>query len=250
MKNFKTKKIVLGTVMTLSAVSLASVGFASWIINGIADKDVGNINVNFGNIDDTSIVTDCTSTAEDLTVRFDNAADKTKKVGDTFEGGKLIFANSEDKVEKLKFTVRFTIKTTGTSSVDNLFDKVTFTFKQSEKFKNCVSDGYIVSPFSDYSSADSEGFVTSTYEYTKPASAVTDTGVGFGTSSTLKDNGKTREYVAEFSFKWGTAFKGHNPCYIKSGEDEPTFKTNLKAFRDNIADFSASLNILPSKTAA
>lgn len=247
MKNFKTKKIVLGTVVALSAVSLASVGFANWIINGIADKDVGNINVNFGNINDTSIVTECTSTADDLTVRFDNKATSSVKVGDTFEDGKLIFANSEDKVEKLTFTVKFTIKTTGTSTVDNLFDKITFTFKQSEKFKECVDAGYIVSPFSNYSSVDSDDFVTSTCEYSTPTTPVTDTGTGFGTSSKLKDNNKTREYFAIFSFKWGTAFKGHNPCFIKDGEKEADFKTNLHAFRAKIADFSASLNILPSK---
>ena len=236
--------------MALSAVSLASVGFANWIINGIAGKDVGNISVNFGKIDDTSIVTECTSTADDLTVRFDNAADKTKTVGADFGGGKLIFANSEDKVEKLYFTVKFTIKTTGTSSVDNLFDKVTFTFKQSKEFKECVDAKYIVSPFSNYSSADSDGFVTSTYEYTTPTTPVTNVDTGINISSGIKDDNKTREYTAIFSFKWGTTFKGHNPCFIKTGESETEFKTNLKAFRDKISDFTASLNILPSKTAA
>ena len=250
MKNFKTKKIVLGTVVALSAVSLASVGFANWVINGIVGKDVGNISVNFGSIDDTSIVTDCTSTADDLTVRFDNKADKTKKVGDSFEGGKLIFANSEDKVEQLDFIVKFTIKTTGTSTVDNLFDTVTFTFKQSKEFKECVDAGYIVSPFSGYTSVDSGTNFTSTYEYATPTKPVTNTDAGINISSGIKHDNKTREFTAIFSFKWGTEFKGHNPCFVKTGEDETEFKTNLKAFRDKIADFSASLNILPSKKAA
>lgn len=251
MKNLKTKKIVLGTVMALSAVSLASVGFANWIINGIVGKDVGNISVNFGSIDDTSIVTECTSTADDLTVRFDNAADKTKKVGDTFGGGKLIFANSEDKVEKLMFTVKFTISTTGSSTIDTLFDKITFTFNQTDKFKECVDNEYIVSPFSDYKTVDSGARFTSTYEYTTPTKPVPETSnTGFDTSASMSTDKKTLTYVANFRFRWGTAFNGHNPCYVKTDESEAEFKTNLKAFRDNIADFTASLNILPSKTAA
>lgn len=241
MKNFKTKKIVLGTVMALSAVSLASVGFANWIINGITGVDSGNINVTIGQVADTSVTTTMNEGC-DLSVAFDNY--KTKPA-DAIE----IFKNNDATKEDLYFKLNFKISTTGKADITTLVDQVTFKFSQSKGFADSVKDGYVVSPFGDATENSGK------WESSLVLDLVTKNGADNNPKLTLTKSQDTYsvDVVAEFSFKWGSKFNGHNPGYLEKNDsmDEATMKKNLKAFKDLIgADFTASVEITPSKKAA
>lgn len=241
MKNFKTKKIVLGTVMALSAVSLASVGFANWIINGITGIDSDNINVTIGQVADTSVTTTMNEGCE-LAVAFDNYVNLPSEATS-------IFDNNDGKKQDLDFTLNFKISTTGKVDIATLVDQVTFKFTQSEGFAKSVKDDYVVSPFGTANGTSGK------WESSLILDLVTKNGADNNPKLTVTKSRDTYsvDVVAEFSFKWGSKFNGHNPGYLekKDSMDEATMKTNLKAFKDLIgADFAASVEITPSKKAA
>lgn len=241
MKNFKTKKIVLGTVMALSAVSLASVGFANWIINGITGIDSGNITVTMGQVADTSVTTTM-NTGSDLSVAFENV--KTVPTGAT-----KLFDNNDDGVEDLKFQLNFKISTTGTTKISTLVDQVTFKFSQSEGFAKCIEKNYIVSPFGA-ASKDVDNWVSS---LTVNLVQTIDVGANPVLTVNKATDGTYMDVTAAFSFKWGSEFNGHNPGYTYEDDSikADKMKTNLKAFKTLLnGDFNAVVEITPSKKAA
>lgn len=242
MKNLKTKKIVLGTVMALSAVSLASVGFANWVINGITGVDQGNIDVSVGQIADSSVTATLVTGECETVVKFDNIA----KDANVPDGYKRLYENGDTGVEDLTFKVSFNVSTTGEVDVKTLFDQVVFTLNTSSAFKTCVTDGYITSPFSNYVDAK-DGTFNSTYTLTNIASnSNSNPKITLHTTNNIK----LIKIDAEFSFGWGEKFNNHNPGYYKDGETikKEEMKTNLIAFKKAFGEnFKASLNILPAK---
>ena len=72
MKKSRKSKIVLFSVLGLATVSLATVGFASWVISGVTPATSDNITAEVGKIEDKTLSATITSTTEDLSVRFDN----------------------------------------------------------------------------------------------------------------------------------------------------------------------------------
>lgn len=238
MKNFKTKKIVLGTVMALSAVSLASVGFAGWVINGVMGTDSRDITTSVGTIEDKSITAKIT--AEDLELRFDYIEASKLPPKDTYN---LIYQNgSDNKVEKLSVSVTYEISLSANSTekdVKNVCSGVELKFKLSPKFNEAITNGYIAVDFGT-AKENTDASDASTYDkyYVFNVTATAETNeLGVKTEWTVNPADTTKVSAkSTFTFKWGANFGGHNPCYVlKSGDTvtDSDIKTNLKAFVDN-----------------
>lgn len=239
MKNFKTKKIVLGTVMALSAVSLASVGFANWIINGIVGKDVGNIGVTIGQLTDTSVTTTMNEGSE-LNVAFDNYVELPKDATS-------IFGNDDNKKEDLKFQLNFRVATTGEAKISTLVDQVTFKFTQSKGFADSITANYIVSPFGNAKQTGEKRESSITVDL--KTNSLSNPNI----SATESVNFKYIDVTAIFEFGWGSEFNGHNPGYTyeKDTIKADKMKENLHAFKELIGEnFNASVEITPSKKTA
>ena len=56
MKKSRKSKIVLLSVLGLATVSLATVGFASWVISGVTPAEEKNITVSAGAVTDSSLI--------------------------------------------------------------------------------------------------------------------------------------------------------------------------------------------------
>ena len=77
MKKRQKSKMTMLVVGGLAAVSLVSVGFASWVITG-APEVTGNINVSVGEVDNQSLTTKIIPAGvggSDLSVSFDNTGE-------------------------------------------------------------------------------------------------------------------------------------------------------------------------------
>lgn len=218
MKKSRKSKIVLFSVLGLATISLATVGFASWVISGITATDSQNINVSAGDVVDNTLA--ATITASDLGVKFDNKV---------VEGG--LDGNKE---EDLIFT--FTVKVTGqTTKIGGL----EFKFTLGNGFKGLITGKYIQ-------------FITnSTIGDTISFTYTNGTGLPSGTSFTDTTSSKI-EYTADgtgtfgtfactFAFKWGDKFGGENPssAYAKA-VNKQTVIENLKAFDAAVKAISAS----------
>ena len=78
MKKSRKSKIVLLSVLGLATVSLATVGFASWVINEITPATSNNITAEVGSIVDNTLKATIDGSS-DLKVRFDNLANGVEK---------------------------------------------------------------------------------------------------------------------------------------------------------------------------
>lgn len=254
MKNLK-KKIVLGTVMALSAVSLASVGFASWVINGVMGNDSKDITAAVGKIEDKSIT--AAITASDLELRFDYIEASKLPAKDTY---KEIYQNGDKTIEKLSVSVTYDISLSANSietNVQNVCSGVELKFKLSPKFNEAITNGYIAVDFGT-AKENTGASDASTYDkyYVFNVAVSTETNESGVKTEWTVNPGDTKKVSAKstFTFKWGAKFGGHNPCYVlKSGDtvNEDNIKENLKYFVDNYKDsLKGQIVVTPTLVAA
>lgn len=250
MKNFKTKKIVLGTVVALSAVSLASVGFASWVINGVMGNDSRDITASVGTIEDKSITAKIT--AQDLELRFDYIEASKLPTEGTYN---LIYQNGSDNiVEKLSVSVTYEISlsaNTTETDVRKVCQNVELMFKLSPKFNDAITNKYIATDFGEPTqNGDGDSDTYDKYYAFIVAVGTDGTFNGVNTKRTITSS-DTRKVTATstFTFKWGSNFGGHNPCYVLKEGDKVTesdIKTNLKNFTQNYkSNLSGKIVVTP-----
>lgn len=223
MKKSRKSKIVLLSVLGLATVSLATVGFASWVISDITPATKQNITVTAGTVTDNSLKAEIlNSPTPDLTVAFEN-----KSSGGNFTNG------DSGKEEDLGFG--FSVKVTGKKTVlggiqiqftpSAVFEKLTGTSTASD-----TSDDYIVMPYS------SEKVVTVNIKEDSTNQALANGGNVTVTSSTDTET----IYKCSFKFAWGDAFLKVNPTETKIGNSDSaieltksTLITRLKAFKEH-----------------
>lgn len=221
MKKSRKSKIVLLSVLGLATVSLATVGFASWVISGITPATEQNIAVSAGTVTDTSLTAEILSGA-DLTVAFEN-----KSSGGNFTNGET------GKVEDLDFG--FSVKVTkGESST---LGGIKIEFKPSAAFEGLTgsttdgdtADDYIVMPY---------GGTTKVVTVNEDASKI-QTLVNGGIVTVESSSATETIYKCSFKFAWGKAFLNVNPTNTPIGDSDittaltkSTLITRLKAFKD------------------
>lgn len=225
MKKSRKSKIVLLSVLGLATVSLATVGFASWVISGVTPATSNNITANVGQIEDKTLTASIDTENSDLSVRFDNL-----KQGDS----SLKIANgSSTEQEDLQFSVIANISTTGTS-LAGLLTSVKYEFTLDTFLSNAIKKNYIT--------FDSNAKVAS---ITVNESSLTTNTTGFTVTNT---SATAIKITGTFSFGWGSAFNYDNPGKLVPSEKIAANgdKTNLEVLKEFVNSFpsDSSQNLL------
>ena len=222
MKKSRKSKIVLLSVLGLATVSLATVGFASWVISGVTPTSSQNITVSAGTVTDNTLKAEILSNPE-LNVAFDNTQVENGLTG--------------DYNEDLNFS--FSVKVTGKEDV---LSGIKFTFTLNGQFEKLFTDGYLKFITNNGSNLVKEFIMTKGTTCT-----FADSNVTFADSEhssvtySYADGAGT--FTCKFAFKWGIVFKNVNPsqCYATSKDsDKATVITNLKAFDTEAQKLPAS----------
>lgn len=209
-KRSKMNNIIMWGLIATASVSLASVGFASWVINTMVGTNVDNINVQIGKVENLSVTAALkavgTGSATDLKVRFDND-NKNQQVG-----------NGDGEKEDLEFAFEYTLKNTGDLSVGHAVKEVDITFTNiSNQINEMVIGYYITSPLNDTKIAIEDKETGTTAATTdNPNHAITYT-----------KNEIT--IISKFKFGWGSAFNNKNPS-SKEVPSGANWQTTLENF--------------------
>lgn len=212
----RTGFIVLG----LAALSLGTIGFSSWIINGITGGASSNVNVTVGDV-------------EDRRLTIDNLKETDKKlnfdVAPGTAGGSVIQAGSVGEAEDLSFAFSFdlwgTSQTNFEAAIEDKGFKVSFA---STELSSLVSSKAICSPITIGTASQHEEAIT-TFEATTTDKTVNykagDTSaVRLKYSMTKIDGSGTGKYgfnvSMTYSFTWGEAFDYENPVKLEAIDDD------------------------------
>ena len=234
-KRSKMNKIIMWGLIATASVSLASVGFASWVINTIVPSESKNINVSVGEVGTKNLTAAVNSTAEDLKVSFDN-------------NGGPNYTSDDSGTEKLSFTINATYTTTNTHIADVL-GGVEFQFTVGKALTDLIGTGddatnYIATP-NFYDDANKKSTIALTWNTSNALDTKSYTPVGTFTTTldslgSVSGADQTLTFSTTFTFKWGKAFLGANPSSTKistTGSDTTTALTKatldarLQAFK-------------------
>lgn len=200
MKTLNKSKIVGVAAVSLAAVSLIGVGFASWVITGIKGTIASpEVSVTVGEVEDKRAT--ITATVNEGSLCFDAPTDDTT--------GPIIYkAGTGTTGEDLEFS--FTVSADqvvgGTINVKAAIEGYT----TSDGIGKAINDGYLTAPKLKNSSNVLLG-----------ASAVE---IGTLTSSTLST-------TYTFEFGWGSTFGGTNPSLYATNKNVDTVLTELNKFK-------------------
>ena len=219
MKKNKKSKLVLFSVIGLAAISIGTVGFATWVTG--LDKKTETVNT---------------------TITVDTASNKTCYVEAVLDDSSISLTESsaasnslitiEGKPAATDLTITFTKLKVIVSSESYTFNSLDFSLGAADtnSITDCSYSAKGVIPTNLYDSvANSDGesyFDIDTKKYTE----------GSGLTKAVKDGDHASDYVEGydtyvannlvFSFKWGTLFGGTSPsAYYTKSED---VTTNLK----------------------
>ena len=223
MKKSRKSKIVLLSVLGLATVSLATVGFASWVINEVTPATSNNITAEVGSIVDNTLKATIDTVNSDLKVRFDNLSTGTT------------MGNGDGKTQDLDFRINTTITTTGTT-LKGLLTSVKYEFTLETFLTSAIDNEYI------------------TFDKTSKVATITVSDSGASTTTSgfevVFNDAQSVTVKGTFSFGWGAAFNGDNPGKLNPSEtnSKKSTKTNLEVLKDFVNSFnSASQNLLTVK---
>lgn len=231
MKKSRKSKIVLLSVLGLATVSLATVGFASWVISDITPVTNENITAEVGAVVDNTLTAAITK-KDKIGVSFDNVA-----------GGGDNFSNGDSKTEDLD--VEFTATITG--NLDKL-SSVDFVFNPKPAFSALTgsetSNKYIVFPFTNN--------VTKTITLTKSGSNYTLSNYTNESSVDTLTSGNVLTLTCHFKFAWGAAFGNKNPGDSTNTIAKADLVTRLNAFKAAFPDTTnlMTITVTPVATAS
>lgn len=230
MKKRQKSKMTMLIVGGLAAVSLVSVGFASWVASGVTTETTDGVDVTVGAVTNNSISVTIKDTS-DLKLAFENVASPSGNV----------FTNDDSKTEKLGFRIDFEVN--GNKS---LYDKVNFVFsgaltdtKYSEYIKVPYTDALSKTIFYTVLWGDASSSVTANNQAVNPPSNVKNT-------VSYDSNNKKATFSANFYFGWGSKFNNDNPGNLNAtsgGLTKEEIISRTETFRNLLAaDIAANKN--------
>ena len=253
----KSNKKVISILLGVSFISLASIGFASWVINNPTNTGANaTINVQIGEIDDASLTAKITDDTDlKNPIRFDSL-DKVSCTGE-------FITNGEATTENLDVTFTYTV--TGKTALNTGKYKVSYAFSgdavalkekiggtidgsidETKQYidTTCLTDCEITLPGDDGSvAATNDSNIKNKVTYNKPEFTV----------ATIETT---------IAFEWGKAFAEKNPCKIVStdvstdgegftaGKIKSTleaFETAYRSVKGGNGNPEITLTITPSK---
>lgn len=227
----KGKHSSLKLVLFLSAVSLATVGFSGWIINGSITDANTTISFSVGDVTDNSIA-----------VKIIDATNNSIVFDSNVDGGTGIFKGDGDK-DDMDFSVKYTV--TSGIPLNSTSGNVKISYTYSNDF-----DG-----IKGLSNSNGKQFIDTSC--LNVANYTLD-----GTTTSFQNSAITVEYnenktiatvTHKWTFKWGSAFNSDNPCNITSdpnGTYAESLRTFVSAAKTAMADDkNFTITITPSFTA-
>lgn len=219
----KGKKSTLKGVLLLATISLGTVGFSAWVING-STKENQNITFTVGSVTGNNLIISIDDSKTDGTVAFDS---------DGTEGNGLI--TGDGAKEDLTFKVVYTVTSVNGFSADSPV-KVTYTYSEDfQGIKNLSTSNYI--------NADCLNVTNITLNGTN---TTPETGVA------VEYSGSSAIVTHTWTFAWGSVFASKNPCKVKEsdGTTYTNLVTNLKNFetaaKAAMSDKTFEITITPS----
>ena len=222
MKKMNKSKVVGVAAVSLAAVSLIGVGFASWVVGGVnSNATPGQINVQVGDVTDNRITFG--ASGDDTAINFDCNKNTANPIKASFVG--------ENAPEDLSFSLKYSLSSTGNPNVENLPVNVTVTVELTGSFITFMeSNPTLVSLGIPTGFAKNE----SGYIYTK----------------TVKT--KTTDEKITFTFAWGDAFLKHNPADITESEFNANKEVTIQSVLDDLKTLqgAAKSNAITAKISA
>ena len=223
MNKFNKGKTIGLVSVGLAAISLAGVGFATWVVSGTTGKDAGTVSVEVAEVSDKRIsITE--ASAPDNGINFDAAGTGT------------LLTNSNGK-QDLDFTLSYKVR----AEAQAVFSCVKGFVSSGDGLKTAVSKGYVTLPAGIYTSED----------LMKSGSASISALKDFSGNSKLDDSATSADSstgvtiyevtAKKMSMNWGTAFDGKNPTELTDSTKVDTYVNQLKELRKMNLSFTITL---------
>ena len=216
MKNRKNKRLTMYIAGGLAAVSLCSVGFASWVITGTSNAE-SDITVSVGTVQNDTLTASILPENKDTNLCFNNVENQP--------AGALVSNSSTDtNYEDLTFVLPVQI----TGNISKL-SKINFTFtgtlvSTAGLYGSTEATNYLIAPWVTIDGA-------SKVEFTKGTGTLNPdktSRVAVEISSGNNDNTYTATFT--FNFQWGNAFANINPGQVTTEMDKVTLTKRLEDF--------------------
>lgn len=234
----KIKKSNLTIYILTSAafISLIGVGFSSWVLDKI-QGDSQQINAEIGKINDNSLIASIDNESSELDlIRFDANNDN---------GG--IVANGDSEVsENMDFVVAFNIEAGYALNGGDI--EIKFTFDEiAGNYSTCLD----TTPLDDKPQyIDTSCLKEFAFIMPPSNSTIDNTSKTISSVVTYSNENKSAKVVSTFTFKWGSAFGGKNPCASTDIGVIETLKAFYTAFDQIGKDKTFTVTITPSKKAS
>lgn len=215
----KKSKLTIYILSSIAFISLVSVGFSSWVLDKI-EGDSTNISAKIGLINDKSLIAQIDENDSDLTpVCFDANSDN---------GGIVINGDSEVK-EKMTFKIVYDLQGGYALNKGNIL--IYFSFDE------------IANQYTTYLDGTTQYIDTSCIKncnITLPPNSSTVDNETKSISSVVSysDDFTSARIESTFTFKWGSAFGGENPC---ASTDKKVIET-LSNFNNAFANIGENKN--------
>lgn len=212
---FRNNNKKLITVLALSTISIATIGFSAWAITEISGIDNEQVTVGFGDVTQNSLKAELTADGNtDRNLKFDCIQNSKGKITGT------------ENLEDMEFSIKYKVTIGGDTNFAGVKYSITDSF-------DTICDDYVVRPytktafnFTNVTASKTWYLTTASGEYTE-----TDPGVGkYLQKHIVEHTASVVTITSTFRFQWGTKFGGLNPAVYDDTETNTDAVTNLNDF--------------------